>query len=155
MVRHPCAEGNSLAISTEMLDHFPEFANNRRRNDENLLVASDKRPRTSQSPMASDYGFFVARQERTKDQQLTSGRFGRQRSGTTKNHMSKRPADMSNILPRERVMGHFIGRLAIDGGQQHQTKEVCIIIHGKWRNIRIIRGVAVVISVGSFWVDVG
>jgi hypothetical protein len=138
-----------------MLNHFPEFASNRRRNDENLLMASDERPCASQSPMTGDIRFFVARQERTKDQQLTSGSFSRKSPGTTKNHMCKRSTDMANVLPRERIMGHFIGRLAIDGGQQHQAKEVKIIIHGRWKNNGSIRGVRVVLMMIIFWVNAG
>jgi hypothetical protein len=121
LVRHPRAEWDPLAISTEMLDHFAELTGNRGRNDENLLMASDERPCTSQSPMAGDVYFFVARHERTKDQQLTPGRSGRQRPRTTKNHMRKRPTDMANVLPRERIMRNFVGCLTIDGRQQHQT----------------------------------
>jgi hypothetical protein len=155
VVRPPRAEWDPLAISTEMLYHLAEFAGDRGRNDENLLMASDERPCTSQSPMAGDVYFFVAHQERTKDQQLTTGRSGRQRPRTTKHHMCKRSADMANVLPRERIVRNFIGCLTIGGRQQHQSKEVGVIIHGRWRKIRIIRGNGVVIAIVSNWVNVG
>jgi hypothetical protein len=105
--------------------------------------------------MTGDVHFFVARQERTKDQQLTTRRSCRKGAGSTENHMSECPGDMANVLPRERIMGNFVGRLTINGGEQHQSKKVVIVIHALWDILGIILGRRIVAVIGFIGADVG
>ena len=69
--------------------------------------------------------------------------------------MSERPADMANVLPRERVMGDFIGRFSVDCGKQHQSKKVVIIIHALWNILGIVLGRRIVAVIGIIGPNVG
>jgi hypothetical protein len=105
--------------------------------------------------MTGDVHFFVARQERTKDQQLTTRRSCRKGAGSTENHMSERPGDMANVLPRERVMGDFIGRLSVDRGKQHQSEKVVIIVHALRNMFGIVLGWGIDAIIGIIGANAG
>ena len=69
--------------------------------------------------------------------------------------MSERPGDMANVLPRERVMGDFIGRLSVDRGKQHQSEKLVIIVHALWNILRIVLGRRIVAVIGIVGANAG